>query len=161
MDRQAGPNRRLVEVVIEEAHPARRSADAEHERRVAVYDLIEENHFAPNGGAEGPFVLRLSLLEGRLVLDVGTAAGEPVEKIALSMQPFRTLLRDYKLVCESYHQAIKNAPRSRIEAIDMGRRGVHNEGSELLREKLAPHVALDLDTARRLFTLLFVMKMRG
>ncbi|MBM3483929.1 MAG: UPF0262 family protein [Alphaproteobacteria bacterium] len=152
---------RLIEVVIDEAVPARRSADAEHERRVAIYDLIEENHFLPNGCGEGPFILRLSLIEGRLWFDIGDAQGQPVTKVALPLQPFRSLLRDYSLICESYHQAIKNAPRSRIEAIDMGRRGIHNEGSELLIEKLEGQIEIDLDTARRLFTLVFVMQMRG
>lgn len=161
MDQPAQKASRLIEVVIDEAVPARRSADAEHERRVAIFDLIEDNHFVPNGGDEGPFVLRLSLVEGRLLFDIGNAEGQAVAKVTLSLQPFRSLLRDYSLICESYYQAIKNAPRSRIEAIDMGRRGIHNEGAELMIEKLEGQIELDLDTARRLFTLVFVMQMRG
>lgn len=161
MDQPAQKSSRLIEVVIDEAVPARRSADAEHERRVAIFDLIEDNHFVPNGGGEGPFVLRLSIVEGRLLFDIGNAEGQAVTKVTLPLQPFRGLLRDYSLICESYYQAIKNAPRSRIEAIDMGRRGIHNEGAELMIEKLEGQIELDLDTARRLFTLVFVMQMRG
>jgi len=161
MDQPAQKTGRLVEVLIDEAVPARRSADVEHERRVAIYDLIEDNHFVPSGAGDGPFVLRLSLVEGRLWFDIGNADGAPVAKIALPLQPLRGLLRDYGLVCDSYYQAIKSAPRSRIEALDMGRRGLHNEGSELLMEKLEGQIELDLDTARRLFTLIFVMQMRG
>lgn len=152
---------RLIDVVIDEAAPARRSPDAEHERRVAIYDLLEENMFAPQGTPEGPYVLRLSLIENRLMFDIRSAGGEPLTKVAMPLQPFRGIMKDYALVCDTYYEAIKSAPRSRIEAIDMGRRGLHNEGSELLQEKLAQQIELDLDTARRLFTLLYVMQMRG
>ncbi len=155
------PAARLIEVVIDEPTLVRRSPDAEHERRVAIYDLVEENRFAPQGLPEGPYVLRLSLVEGRLMFDVRSADGEKLSKVALPLQPFRGIMRDYALVCETYYEAIKSAPRSRIEAIDMGRRGLHNEGSELLQEKLGQQIELDLDTARRLFTLLYVMQMRG
>ncbi|MSO70119.1 MAG: UPF0262 family protein [Alphaproteobacteria bacterium] len=153
---------RLIEVVIDEAAPVRRSADAEHERRVAIYDLLEENFFAPLLAPEGPYTLHLSLVENRLIFEIRQAAsGETLNRLALSLQPFRGIMKDYALVCETYYEAIKSAPRSHIEAIDMGRRGLHNEGSQLLRKKLGPGVDLDFDTARRLFTLLYVMQMRG
>ncbi|MGD9538587.1 MAG: UPF0262 family protein [Alphaproteobacteria bacterium] len=161
MDEPTKSPARLIDVVIDEAMPARRSPDAEHERRVAIYDLLEDNSFAPTGAAGGPYCLRLSLVEGRLMFDIRNEADEPVSKVALSLQPFRRIIKDYEMVCETYYQAIKSAPRSRIEAIDMGRRGLHNEGSELLKEKLEPNIELDFDTARRLFTLLFVMQTRG
>jgi len=161
MDESTKSPARLIDVVIDEAVPARRSADAEHERRVAIYDLLEENRFAPIGDAGGPYCLRLSLVEGRLMFDIRNETDEPVSKVALPLQPFRRIIKDYEMVCETYYQAIKSAPRSRIEAIDMGRRGLHNEGSELLKEKLGANIELDFDTARRLFTLLFVMQTRG
>ena len=152
----------LIEIVIDEAAPARRSADAEHERRVAIYDLLEENQFVPQGAPDGPYVMRLSLVETRLMFDIKSAAsGETLSKLALPLLPFRRIMKDYALVCETYYEAIKTAPRSRIEAIDMGRRSLHNEGAELLQEKLRQKIELDFDTARRLYTLLYVMQMRG
>ena len=161
MDEATKSPARLIEVVIDEPVPVRRSPDAEHERRVAIYDLLEDNSFAPSGDRGGPYCLRLSLIEGRITFDIRNEAGDTVSKLALPLQPFRRIIKDYAMVCETYYQAIKSAPRSRIEAIDMGRRGLHNEGSELLKEKLEPDIALDFDTARRLFTLLFVMQTRG
>ncbi|MSO75156.1 MAG: UPF0262 family protein [Alphaproteobacteria bacterium] len=152
----------LIEIVIDEAAPARRSADAEHERRVAIYDLLEENQFVPQGAPDGPYVMRLSLVETRLMFDIKSAAsGETLSKLALPLLPFRRIMKDYALVCETYYEAIKTAPRSRIVAIDMGRRSLHNEGAELLQEKLRQQIELDFDTARGLFTLLYVMQMRG
>lgn len=152
---------RLVKVTLDEKTVVRRSPEVEHERAVAIYDLIEDNSFAPLGPHPGPFSLHLRIEESRLVLDIRDEAETPLGAIHLSLTPFRRIVKDYFEVCESYFEAIKTASPSRIEAIDMGRRGLHNEGSELLRERLAGKVALDLATARRLFTLICVLHIRG
>jgi len=153
---------RIVNITLDERSVVRRNADIQHERAVAIFDLLEENHFAPASGAEGPFHLKLSIEENRLVLDVCDEKGERhLEKLQLPLAPFRRLVKDYFLVCESYYNAIKRASPSQIEAIDMGRRGLHNEGAELLRERLADKVVLDANTARRLFTLVCVLHIRG
>jgi uncharacterized protein (UPF0262 family) len=139
----------------------RRNPDVEHERAVAIFDLLEENSFAPCAGHPGPFHLHLGLEENRLVLDIRNTAEEPLERVVLPMSPFRSIVKDYFLICESYYNAIRTATPSRIEAIDMGRRALHNEGSEVLRERLAERVRIDLGTARRLFTLVCVLHIRG
>jgi uncharacterized protein (UPF0262 family) len=153
----ADSDQRIAKIVLDEHTVLRRSADIEHERAVAIFDLLEENSFAPVNAAPGPFHLHLGIEENRLVLDIRSTADEPLERILLPLTPFRSIVKDYFLVCDSYFKAIRNASPSRIEAIDMGRRGLHNEGSELLRERLAERVAIDLNTARRLFTLLCVL----
>ena len=155
------PDRRIVKITLDEHSVVRRNADIEHERAVAIFDLLEENSFAPVGGASGPFHLHLGIEENRLVLDIRTAAEEPVDRVLVQLTPFRGVVKDYFLVCETYYQAIRTASPSRIEAIDMGRRALHNEGSELLRERLADRVTVDLNTARRLFTLLCVLQIRA
>ena len=157
----AEASQRIVKVVLDERSVVRRNPDIEHERSVALFDLLEENSFAPAGGLAGPFHLSIGLEESRLVLDIRSTAEEPLDRIQIPLQPFRGIIRDYFLVCESYYAAIKTASLSRIEAIDMGRRSLHNEGSELLRQRLQEKVALDLDTARRLFTLICVLHIRG
>ncbi|MGH6798177.1 MAG: UPF0262 family protein [Roseiarcus sp.] len=157
----AADDQRIVKIDLDERSVVRRNADIEHERAVAIFDLIEENRFAPTGDHAGPFHLRLGLEENRLILEIRSTAEEPLERVALPLTPFRGIVKDYFLICESYYQAIRTASPSRIEAIDMGRRGLHNEGSELLRERLADKVAVDLDTARRLFTLICVLHIRG
>ncbi len=154
-------DRRIVKITLDERTVVRRNADIEHERAVAIFDLLEENRFAPAGDAPGPFNLYLGIEENRLVLDIRSAADEPVDRVVLPLTPFRGIVKDYFLICESYFSAIRTASPSRIEAIDMGRRALHNEGSELLRERLAERVAVDLNTARRLFTLLCVLHIRG
>jgi uncharacterized protein (UPF0262 family) len=154
-------DRRIVKITLDERTVVRRNADIEHERAVAIFDLLEENSFAPAGDAPGPFNLYLGIEENRLVLDIRSAADEPVDRVVLALTPFRGIVKDYFLICESYFSAIRTASPSRIEAIDMGRRALHNEGSELLRERLAERVAVDLNTARRLFTLLCVLHIRG
>ncbi len=155
----------LVSVELDESAKRRRSAEVEQERAVAVYDLLEENSFAPvderSSDHPGPFTLLLGLEENRLVLHVGDKDKQPLTSIHLSLSPFRRLIKDYFHVCESYFAAIKTASPAKIEAIDMGRRGLHNEGSELLRDRLAGKVDLDLDTARRLFTLICVLHIKG
>lgn len=152
---------RIVDITFDERTVARRSAEVEHERQVAIFDLVEENHFAPAGLDSGPYNLHLSVEENRLVMDINDARGKPLQKVVLPITPYRRLIKDYFTVCESYFEAIKRASPSRIEAIDMGRRSLHNEGAELVREHLADKVAIDTNTARRLFTLLCALHFRG
>lgn len=152
---------RITHIELDEATILWRNADIEQERRIAIYDLIEDNTFTPVGEHPGPFGLRLRIEESRLVFDIRDEADEPLGQVLLSLTPFRRIVKDYFEVCESYFEAIKTASPSKIEAIDMGRRGLHNEGSELLRERLAGKVELDLATARRLFTLICVLHIRG
>ncbi|GIK95889.1 MAG: UPF0262 protein [Alphaproteobacteria bacterium] len=153
--------RRIVNVSLDERMVVRRSPEVEHERAVAIFDLIEENDFALVDATEGPYSLHLSIEENRLVIDVRHADETPLNKVMISLSPFRRVVKDYFTVCESYYQAIKRASPSQIEAIDMGRRGLHNEGSELLRERLAGKIEMDENTARRLFTLICVLHIRG
>jgi len=152
---------RILRITLDERSVVRRNADIEHERQVAIFDLLEENSFAPTGGHSGPFHLRLSLEDNRLVLDLRSLDDAPLERILLPLAPFRGIIKDYFIVCESYFAAIKRASPMQIEAIDMGRRALHNEGSELLRDSLAEKAAVDLNTARRLFTLVCVLHIRG
>jgi uncharacterized protein (UPF0262 family) len=157
----SGSDQRIAKITLDERSVVRRSADVEHERAVAIFDLLEENSFAPTAGYEGPFHLHLAIEEGRLVFDVRNTSDESLERIVLPVAAFRGIVKDYFLICESYYQAIRRATPTQIEAIDMGRRSLHNEGSELLRERLAEKVAIDHNTARRLFTLLCVLHIRG
>jgi len=150
---------RLQTVEIDEESLAAVSRDQEQERQIAIYDLLEENFFWPEGAPVGPYDLRMGLVENRLVLDV-TGAGYERRHI-LSLSPFRALIKDYFMICESYYQAIRNSTPQQIEALDMGRRGLHNEASELLRTRLAGKIETDLDTARRLFTLICALHWRG
>ncbi len=146
---------KLARIDIDEASLASPSDQVEHERKVAIFDLIEKNSFVPEGaaeaGSEGPFDLRLALEDNRLVFDISGSGF--ARRILLSLSPFKTLLRDYRMICDSYYDALKSATPSQIESIDMGRRGIHNEGAELLIERLAGKVEINHDTARRLFTL--------
>jgi uncharacterized protein (UPF0262 family) len=151
---------RLVAVTLDDASIGRARPDVEHERAVAIYDLVEDNSFAlPDH--PGPYRLVLALADKRLVFDVRSDAGETLMSHALSLTPFRRVVKDYFLVCESYFQAIRSGSPSRIEAIDIGRRGIHNEGSEILRDRLKGKIEVDFDTARRLFTLVCVLHWRG
>ena len=152
---------RLVEVTLDEASIGRNNAEVEHEREVAIFDLLERNAFALEGHDGGPYTLHLSLADNRLVFTVGDTGRAPIQHLMLSLSPFRRLVKDYFLICESYYQAIKTQPASKIEAIDMGRRGIHDEGSQLLMERLKGKIALDLPTARRLFTLLCALHWKG
>jgi uncharacterized protein (UPF0262 family) len=154
-------SKRLVLVVLDEASIGRANPDVEHERAIAVYDLIEENFFDPVGDDGGPYKLRIGLAENRLALEVTREDGSPVIVHMLSLTPFRRVVKDYFLICESYYTAIKTESPSRIEAIDMGRRGLHNEGSELLVERLKDKITVDFDTARRLFTLICALHWKG
>jgi uncharacterized protein (UPF0262 family) len=152
---------RLAAVTIDEASLGRNSDDAEHERRVAIYDLIEQNQFRPVGHTGGPYALRLGISGSRLVFDIRLADDTPVIAHLLSLAPFRRIVKDYFTVCDSYYAAIRNAPPERIEALDMGRRGLHDEGSRLVIERLESKVNVDFDTARRLFTLISVLHWKG
>ena len=153
---------RLVGVMLDEASIGRSNPDVEHERQVAIYDLLEQNIFAPDGHEEeGPFALHLSITGNRLVFDIRRQDGTPVVAHLFSLSPLRRIVKDYYLICDSYYQAIRTATPDKIEAIDMGRRGIHNEGSRILMERLKGKVKVDLDTARRLFTLLCVLHWKG
>jgi len=152
---------RLIDVQLVEKTAVRRRAEAEHERKVAIFDLIEANHFAPAVDHPGPYKLYLSAEETRLIFDIRAPDDTELARVPLALQPFRGIVRDYFKVCESYYQAIKTATPSRIEAIDMGRRGLHDEGSRLLQAELKGRIDIDHDTARRLFTLLCVLHIRG
>jgi uncharacterized protein (UPF0262 family) len=158
---ESDPRHRLVAVTLDEDSLGRGNPDQEHERAIAIYDIVEANSFAIPGHDGGPYAVRLALVDKKLSFEIGTAAGEPVMTHLLSLTPFRNVIRDYKLVCESYYKAIRTASPSQIEAIDMGRRGLHDEAAELLRQRLAGKVAVDFDTARRLFTLIFALQWRG
>jgi len=152
---------RIVKIDLDERTVVRRNPDVEHERAVAIFDLLEENHFEPVGAFDGPYHLLLAIEENRLVFDIRAEAGDPLAKVTLPLTPFRTVVKDYFTVCESYYTAIKRASVTQIEALDMGRRALHNEGSDLLRERLEGKIALDQNTARRLFTLICVLHIRG
>lgn len=152
---------RLVEILLDEASIARSTPDVEHERAVAIYDLIEDNVFAPVGYDGGPYRLKIALAENRLSLEItDISAGTNLTHI-LSMTSFRRIVKDYFLICDSYYSAIRTASPSHIEAIDMGRRGLHNEGSQFLLDRLADKVTIDFGTARRLFTLLSALHWKG
>ncbi|HET7023157.1 MAG TPA: UPF0262 family protein [Xanthobacteraceae bacterium] len=153
---------RLVAVTLDEASIGRSNPDVEHERAVAIYDLLEDNTFAPNDEEEqGPFALHLSITGARLAFDIRRADGTPVVAHLLSLTPLRRVVKDYYTVCDSYYAAIRTATPDRIEALDMGRRALHDEGSNLLMERLSRKVTLDFDTARRLFTLICVLHWKG
>ncbi|WP_207456602.1 UPF0262 family protein [Azospirillum sp. SYSU D00513] len=155
-------SQRIVHVVLDEKTVVRRKPEVEHERAVAIFDLLEDNEFCPCDFADdGPYHLHLSIEDNRLVFDIRRQDGSPLDKVSLPITGFRSVVRDYFLICESYYNAIRRASPSQIEAIDMGRRGLHNEGSEMLRERLAGKIEMDLQTARRLFTLLCVLHIRG
>lgn len=134
---------------------------ADHERRVAVSDLLESNHFAPDDAPDGPYDVRMAIEDGRLIIDVRSLDGESLKAHVFSMGPFRGVYKDYFMICDSYHEAVRDASLAQIEAIDMGRRGVHNEGSELLRERLKGKIEVDFETARRLFTLIGALHRRA
>ncbi len=157
---EAGPTRRIVSIHLEDAAALRQSAEAEQERAVAIFDLIEENEFAPSIDHPGPYHLILAVADNKLVFDVRDTGDREIYKFILSMTPFRRIIKEYFDVCESYFAAIKASSLSQIEAIDMGRRGLHNEGSEILRDRLAGKVEMDFGTARRLFTLICALHMK-
>lgn len=152
---------RIEQIFLDERTVVNRSPQVEHERKVAIYDLLDDNHFALTGGPDGPYVLHLSIEDNRLAFDVRDVQGQPLKSFILALSPFRSIVREYLMVCDSYYKAIKTASPSQIEAIDMGRRGLHNDGSDLLEQRLQDKVALDNNTARRLFTLVCVLHIKG
>jgi uncharacterized protein (UPF0262 family) len=156
---------RISKVELDEATILRRNADIEQERRVAIFDLIEENFFRPlrdmGDGYTGPYHLYISVEEGRLILDIRREDGSPYETLVLGLGRFRRVVKDYFAICDSYYQAIRKASATEIETIDMARRGVHNQAAELLVERLDGKVEVDFPTARRLFTLICVLHIKG
>jgi len=152
---------RLVRVELDEKSIGRSNEDVEHEREVAIYDLLEQNSFAPVNHAGGPYALHLSITGNRLAFDIRLDDGTPVVKHLFSLSPLRRIVKDYYLICDSYYHAIRTATPDKIEAIDMGRRGIHNDGSNILMERLKGKVTIDIDTARRLFTLICVLHWKG
>ncbi len=159
------PDPRIIDVTLDERTILWRSADIEQERRIAIFDLIEDNHFAPQrqheDGYAGPYRLRLEAEEGRLALHLHREDGSHLETLVLAMGRFRRPIRDYFAILDSYFQAIRAAAPQQIETIDMARRGIHNEAAELLRERLQGKIEVDFDTARRLFTLICVLHIKG
>jgi uncharacterized protein (UPF0262 family) len=164
----AGPGR-IVHIELDERTILWRNADVEQERRVAIFDLLEDNSFqtiagrdgAYPGGYQGPYRVKMRVEEGRLALEVADTNDTPLDSLVVPMSPFRRIIREYFAICDSYYQAIRSASPSQIEAIDMGRRGIHNEAAEMLQERLAEKAEVDFATARRLFTLICVLHIRG
>ncbi len=158
-------NNNLLEVTLDESGLPASTPEIEQERRVAIYDLLEENSFAPiardGANPEGPFRLNLSIIERRLVFEISNESKEKLGEFHLSLSPFRQVIKDYFQICESYFDAVKRLPPAQIEAIDMGRRGIHDEGSRVLLERLEGKVDIDHKTARRLFTLICVLHFKG
>lgn len=152
---------RLVAVTLDEASIGRGNPDQEHERAIAIYDIVEANYFAIPNYDGGPYTLHISLIEKKLCLEVRAKDGAPIVAHHLSLTPFRRVIRDYEMICDSYYKAIRSGSPAQIEAIDMGRRGMHNEAAELLMERLDGKLILDFDTARRIFTLIFALHWRG
>jgi uncharacterized protein (UPF0262 family) len=152
---------KLIAINLDQASIGRGSSNIEHEREVAIFDILESNKFELEGRDGGPYELNLAIVEDRLVFGVVQEGGGDTFTIVLSLTPLRRVMKDYFLVCESYYQAIRAAPPSRIQAVDMGRRALHNEGSQILLERLKGKITVDNDTARRLFTLVCALHWKG
>lgn len=152
---------RISDIRLDEQSIVRRSPQVEHEHKVAVFDLLEENYFSPVGDYHGPYKVALRIEEDRIIMEIRDEEDVRLTEIGISTKPLRRIIKDYFLICESYFEAIKTKSPSQIEAIDMGRRGLHNEGAEILRERLVDKVDIDSPTARRLFTLICVLHVRG
>ena len=155
------PRHRIVAVTLDEESIGRSGPDIEHERAIAIYDLVEKNLFAPVGVDGGPFTLHLGISGNRLMFDIRHQDATPAVAHLLSLTPFRRIVKDYFMICDSYYHAIRTATPDKIEAIDMGRRGIHDEGSRTLQERLNGKVRVDFETARRLFTLISVLHWKG
>ena len=156
-----GGEKRLSRVTLDESSIGRGSPDQEHERAVAIYDILEQNSFGVPDGPPGPYLLHLGLVDNKLAFEIKAEGRDGALTHYLSLSPFRKVIRDYRMICESYYQAIRTASPGQIEAIDMGRRGLHNEASELLQQRLDGKVEVDFDTARRLFTLIYALHWKG
>ena len=154
----SGPHK-LSSIEVDAATLPAPTAEIEHQRRVAIFDLVEQNSFAPEGAEGGPYALRLSSQDNRLAFDI--TGPDFARTHVLSLSPMKTVIRDYALICESYYEALRGSSPSQIESVDMGRRGLHNEGAELLRGRLEGKVEIDKETARRLFTLVCALYRRG
>ena len=152
---------RITAIELDEKTVVRRTREIEQEREIAIYDLLEGNQFKPEGSQAGPYRLILGIEESRLVFDIRREDGNEHGRVMLSLTPFHHVIKDYFLICDSYFKAIRNAPPSQIETLDMSRRAVHDEGSKLLKERLKGKIDVDHDTARRLFTLICVLRLRG
>ncbi|MEQ8504564.1 MAG: UPF0262 family protein [Rhodospirillales bacterium] len=158
----SGDTHRIVQIDLDEKSVVSRSPQVDHERKVAIYDLLEDNVFHPlEIEYPGPYALRLSIKDNRLVFDVDDESQSHLVKITLPISVMKRVVRDYFMICDSYFKAIKTMSPSQIEAIDMGRRGLHNEGAEILRTRLADRVEMNLRTARRLFTLVCVLHIKA
>jgi uncharacterized protein (UPF0262 family) len=155
------PRGRLVSITLDDASIGRGNANTEHEREVAIYDILDANTFVVEGRDDGPYALKLSIVEDRLVFTVDTEPSTGEHSFLLSLSPLRRVMKDYFLICESYYNAIRTAPPSKIQAIDMGRRGLHDDGSRQLMERLKGKITVDHDTARRLFTLICALHWKG
>jgi uncharacterized protein (UPF0262 family) len=159
------PDHRIKEIKLDERTIMWRNADVEQERRIAIFDLIEENSFRPHrdypDAYAGPYLLGLAVEEGRLVLDLSREDGSPLETLILSLGTLRRPIKDYFAICDSYYDAIRNATPAQIETVDMARRGIHNDAADLLKERLGGKIEVDFNTARRLFTLICVLHIRG
>lgn len=161
-DGAAAPSRsRLVAIHLDASSISRSNPNVEHEREVAIYDLLDANSFALEGRDDGPYTLTLGIAQDRLVFTIGSEFVEGTVVHMLSLSPFRKIIKDYFLVCSTYYEAIRSAPPSKIQAIDMGRRALHDEGSRLLAERLTGKIAIDHPTARRLFTLICTLHWKG
>ncbi len=152
---------RLIAIELDRASIGKTNPNIEHEREVAIFDILDGNTFALEGQDDGPYKLRIATADDKLMFHVGSETIEIIATHSVSMLPFRRILKDYFMVCDSYYQAIRTAPPSKIQAIDMGRRGLHDEGSRLLQERLAGKINVDFDTARRLFTLVSALHWKG
>ncbi|MES2271889.1 MAG: UPF0262 family protein [Pseudomonadota bacterium] len=156
---------RIIDIELDQRTIIWRNADVEQERRIAIFDLLEENHFAPQREHPdkyvGPYKVRLGVEEGRLVIEIRREDDSPLETIILGLARFRRAIKDYFAICDSYYQAIRAATPQQIETIDMARRGIHNEAADILKERLDGKIDVDFDTARRLFTLLCVLHIKG
>jgi uncharacterized protein (UPF0262 family) len=156
---------RIIDIQLDEGTILWRSADIEQERRIAIFDLIEENHFAPQRATPdnyaGPYRVLLSVEEGRLVIQIKREDDSPLETLILGLARFRRAIRDYFAICDSYFQAIRQSTPAQIETVDMARRGIHNEAAELLKKRLEGKIEIDFDTARRLFTLICVLHIKA
>lgn len=152
---------KLLKISLDEETVAVRSAEIEHERQVAIFDLLQDNEFALTNGMDGPYHLKLGIIDRRLCFDIRDPQDKKLTDVVLPLAPFRSVIRDYFTVCDAYYEAIKTASRTRIEAIDMGRRSLHDEGAEILRDRLARDITIDDNTSRRLFTLICVLHARG
>ena len=161
MSEDAPSRSRLVSIELDEQSITRSNPNIEHEREVAIYDIIDSNHFVLEGHDDGPYTLNLSITEDRLAFAVGRETGEALATFVLSLSPLRRTMKDYFIVCDNYYKAIRTSPPSRIQAIDMGRRALHDEGSNLLVSRLKDKITVDHDTARRLFTLICALHWKG